>query len=260
MTDQPQPGTSKTSASRPSDVGGILLVDKPKGWTSHDVVARLRRITGIRRIGHGGTLDPLATGLLVIGIGGATKRLEQFVQGEKTYVAGVTLGATSTTDDAEGEIVPTVGPAPDGSARTLRTRPGVLAGTSGSGPTTAVVRAVLQKFVGTQEQLPPVYSAIKTGGKKAYVEARAGRTVERQPRLVTIRELDLVKYKYPELEVRAAVSKGTYIRALARDLGEALGTGAYLSALRRERVGAYSIEQAHRLSELEHGWERFLIA
>lgn len=239
---------SSRRASQPVDRAGILLVDKPKGWTSHDVVAKLRRITGIRRIGHGGTLDPLATGLLVIGIGSATKRLEQFVQGEKTYVAGVTLGATSTTDDAEGEITP--GPAPDGSG----------AGTSGAGPTTAAVRATLQKFTGTQEQLPPVYSAIKTGGKKAYVEARAGRAVERQPRLVTIRELDLVKYDYPELEMRATVSKGTYIRALARDLGEALGTGAYLSALRRERVGAYSVEQAHRLSELEHGWERFLLA
>lgn len=206
------------------------------------MVAKLRRITGIRKIGHGGTLDPLATGLLVVGIGSATKRLEQFVQGEKTYLAGVALGATSTTDDAEG----------------------VLTGTSGSGPVkspdSAVVSEVLKKFLGTQEQLPPVYSAIKTGGKKAYVEARAGREVERQPRLVTIRQLDLMKYDYPDLEVRAAVSKGTYIRALARDLGEALGTEAYLSALRRERVGSYSVERAHRLSELTHGWERFLIA
>lgn len=217
---------------------GILLVDKPKGWTSHDVVAKLRRITGIKRIGHGGTLDPLATGLLVIGIGSATKQLERFVQGDKTYLAGITLGATSTTDDAEGE---------------LTARP--VAGE----PNEEMVVPMLQKFVGTREQLPPVYSAIKTGGKKAYAEARAGREVERKPRLVTIHELETVGYQYPRLMIRVTVSKGTYIRALARDIGEALGTGGYLSALRRERVGAYSLEQAHTLAELEHGWERFLL-
>lgn len=233
-------GNTPTNQADPStDASGILLVDKPKGWTSHDVVAKLRRLTGIKKIGHGGTLDPTATGLLVIGIGSATKSLEQFVQGEKTYLAGVTLGATSPTDDAEGELT----------ARPVAEPPDVTK-----------VRTTLKKFIGTQEQLPPVFSAIKTDGKKAYAEARAGREVERKPRLVTIRELDLVNYAYPELAARTTVSKGTYIRALARDIGEALGTGAYLSALRRERVGAYSVEQAHRLSELEHGWERFLIA
>ena len=218
---------------------GILLVDKPKGWTSHDVVAKLRGITGIKKIGHGGTLDPMATGLLVIGIGSATKRLEQFVQGDKTYLAELTLGATSPTDDAEGEPAPRAGVKP---------------------PSGEAVGAVLQKFTGAQEQLPPVYSAIKTGGKKAYVEARAGRVPERKPRLVTIHELTLVAYDYPRLEVRTAVSKGTYIRALARDIGEALGTGAYLSALRRERIGACSVEQAHRLSELEHGWQSRILS
>jgi tRNA pseudouridine55 synthase len=223
----------------PTDPSGILLVDKPKGWTSHDVVAKLRGITGIKKIGHGGTLDPMATGLLVIGIGSATKKLEQFVQGDKTYLAGVTLGATSTTDDEEGE---------------LTERPVV------SEPNEEMVVPMLQKFVGTQEQLPPVYSAIKTDGKKAYAEARAGRDVERKPRLVTIHELETVGYQYPRLMIRVTVSKGTYIRALARDIGEALGTGGYLSALRRERVGAYALEQAHRLSELEHGWERFLLS
>lgn len=226
------PGNS--SSDSPS---GILLIDKPKGWTSHDVVAKLRGITGIKKIGHGGTLDPLATGLLVIGIGSATKKLEQFVQGDKTYLAGITLGATSTTDDDEGEL----------------TEQPVTAV-----PNEEMVAPMLQKFVGTQEQLPPVYSAIKTGGKKAYAEARAGRTPERKPRLVTVHELETVGYQYPRLMIRVTVSKGTYIRALARDIGEALGTGGYLSALRRERVGAYSVEQAHSLAELEHGWERFL--
>ena len=203
------------------------------------MVAKLRKITGVKRIGHGGTLDPMATGLLVLGIGSATKRLERFVQGDKTYLAELTLGATSPTDDAEGEPSERVGAEP---------------------PTGAAVGAVLQKFTGAQEQLPPVYSAIKTGGKKAYVEARAGRTPERKSRLVTIHELTLVAYDYPRLKVRTAVSKGTYIRALARDIGEALGTGAYLSALRRERIGAYSVEQAHRLSELEHGWRTHLVS
>lgn len=231
---------STTSTSKPpsDDISGILLIDKPKGWTSHDVVAKLRRLTGIKKIGHGGTLDPLATGLLVIGIGKATKKLEQFVQGDKTYLAGITLGATSTTDDEEGELSP---------------RPVTAE------PNEEMVIPMLQKFVGTQEQLPPTYSAIKTDGKKAYEEARAGRAVERKPRLVTIHELDTIGYQYPRLMIRVTVSKGTYIRALARDIGESLGTGGYLSALRRERVGAYSLDQAHRISELEHGWERFLI-
>ncbi len=174
----------------------------------------------------------------MVGVGDATKKLERFVQGDKTYLAGITLGATSTTDDAEGEL----------------TEQGV-----GAPPNEEMIGPMLQKFVGTQEQLPPVYSAIKTGGKKAYAEARAGREVERKPRLVTIHELETVGYQYPRLMVRVMVSKGTYVRALARDIGEALGTGGYLSALRRERVGAYSVEQAHTLAELEHGWEQFLI-
>lgn len=220
------------------DSSGFLLIDKPKHWTSHDVVAGLRKITGIKKIGHGGTLDPMATGLLVIGIGSATKQLEQFVQGEKSYLATVTLGTTSTTDDAEGELTTRAISDP---------------------PERSAIEQSLKKFVGTQEQLPPVFSAIKTDGKKAYAEARAGRQVERKPRLVTINSIDLVGYDFPELKIRTSVSKGTYIRALARDIGEVLGTGGYLTALRRESVGQYSVNDAKKLSELEHGWESSLI-
>lgn len=204
---------------------GFLLVDKPAGWTSHDVVAKVRRVTGAKKVGHGGTLDPLATGLLVIGLGSATKELEQYVLGDKTYLAEVTLGATSATDDAEGKIEPT---------------PNVA-----ESDQKAVV-AALESFKGKINQLPPVYSAIKTGGKKAYIEARKGRTVERKPRQVTIHKIELVEYVWPRVQFRCTVSKGTYIRALARDLGEKLQTGAYLSALRRERVGKLSVADANR--------------
>lgn len=202
---------------------GFLLIDKPAGWTSHDVVAKIRGITGVKKVGHGGTLDPMATGLLVLGFGKATKELERFVQGDKAYLAEVTLGATSDTDDAEGVIIPAE-PVTE--------------------PTAIEVKAALAMFGGTAEQLPPVYSAIKTAGKKAYVEARKGRSVERKPRSVTIHEIGMVAYRYPVVSFRCRVSKGTYIRALARDLGEKLGTGGYLSDLRRESVGNLSISQA----------------
>ncbi|HEY8108834.1 MAG TPA: tRNA pseudouridine(55) synthase TruB [Patescibacteria group bacterium] len=215
------------------DVSGFLLVDKPAGWTSHDVVAHIRRMSGIKKVGHGGTLDPMATGLLVIGLGSATKQLERFVQGDKTYVAEVTLGATTATDDAEGTVEPTAG----------ATDPGRPA-----------AEAALEGFAGDIEQLPPTYSAIKTGGKKAYAEARQGRTVERQPRSVTIRSVELLDYAWPEARFRTTVSKGTYIRALARDLGERLGTGGYLSGLRREKVGDLDVRDAVGADVIDGPW------
>lgn len=198
------------------------------------MVAKLRKITGNKKIGHGGTLDPMATGLLVIGVGDATKQLEQFVQGDKTYLATIMLGASSTTDDDEGEISP---------MSFRRT------------PESSSVEMVLKKFIGTQEQLPPVYSAIKTDGKKAYEQARAGKEVERKSRLITVHSIEVIKYDYPELEIRSSVSKGTYIRALARDIGKQLGTGGYLTALRRESVGPYSVKDAYSLSELALNWQ-----
>jgi tRNA pseudouridine55 synthase len=212
---------------------GFLLIDKPAGWTSHDVVARIRKISGIKKVGHGGTLDPMATGLLVVGLGKATKELERFVQGDKTYLAEVTLGATTATDDAEGAVEPT----PDVHE-----------------PSRAEVAAVLEGFTGEIKQLPPVYSAIKSGGKKAYVEARKGRTVERKPRNVTIHAIELTRYDWPHAELRCSVSKGTYIRSIARDLGAQLKTGGYLSALRREKVGTLEVADAVGKDALDGPW------
>jgi tRNA pseudouridine55 synthase len=220
------------------DPAGFLLVDKPLEWTSHDVVAKLRGITGIRKIGHGGTLDPLATGLLVIGIGAATKQLEQYVQGDKTYLATVRLGAASTTDDAEGEV----------SRRSV-----------GTEPTEAAITAAMAGFVGDQDQLPPTFSALKTDGKKHYELARAGKPVVRKPRQITIHSVEPVKIAYPDVTFRCRVSKGTYIRSIARDLGERLDVGGYLTALRRESVGEFTLAEAASLTELQADWQHHLL-
>ena len=220
------------------DPAGFLLIDKPYEWTSHDVVAKLRGLTKIRRIGHGGTLDPLATGLLVIGIGRATKGLEAFAQGDKTYLATVRLGTISTTDDAEGELTEQ---------------------TVNELPSETDIREALVGLVGEQDQLSPAYSALKTAGKKHYELARAGRPVPRQPRWITVYSLEPLKIAYLDVTFRCRVSKGTYIRALARDLGERLGTGGYLAALRRETVGKFSVTEAVQLSELATDWQNHLI-
>ena len=206
---------------------GILLIDKPEGWTSHDVVAKLRVRTGMRRIGHAGTLDPFATGLLIIGIGSATKTLAHHQAQEKEYVATIRFGAKSTTDDRTGTIT------------IVNDTPPVFGD---------ALRAALQKFLGTTEQIPPMYSAKKIGGKKLYTLARQGKIVERAPSLVTISALDILSDNAPEtVTVRIVCSSGTYIRALARDLGTMLGTSAYLDALRRTRIGEYRVEDATHL-------------
>lgn len=219
------------------EADGFLLVDKPLEWTSHDVVAKLRGITGIRKIGHGGTLDPLATGLLVIGIGQATKQLEQYVQGDKLYLATVRLGATSTTDDAEGEI----------------------ATVTADEPTRERITETLHSFMGEQLQLPPTFSALKTDGKKHYELARSGKPVERTPRRITIHTIEPARIEYPDVTFRCRVSKGTYIRSIARDLGERLGTGGYLVALRRESVGDLNLRNAVTLEQLQRDWKAHLL-
>ncbi len=216
---------------------GFLLVDKLAGWTSHDVVAKIRTISGMKKVGHGGTLDPLATGLLVVGLGKATKQLEQFVQGDKTYLATVRLGATSTTDDAEGEIVSRDSPQPQDDE----------------------VQLALDYFHGKQQQMPPLYAALKTKGKKYYQLARQGLYVPRRTREVVFHEVSLLRYQYPDLEIRTRVGKGTYIRSLARDIGEKLGTGGYLAALRRETVGELPLAKAHTIEEIAADWQRYLI-
>lgn len=209
----------------------FLLIDKPQGITSHDVVDQVRRITSERRVGHAGTLDPNATGLLIVGIGReSTKKLGVIAKDTtKTYEAEIVLGETRDTDDSEGV--------------TTNTNKKVK-------PALKQVLEVLKKFEGELEQIPPAYSAIKMKGKKAYELARAGKEVIIEPRKVTIHSLDFVSYEYPVLKIECKVSSGTYIRSLARDIGQMLCTGAYLKELRRTQIGQYSIKNAIALGAL----------
>ena len=211
-------------------MNGIFNIDKPSGWTSHDVVARVRRITGQKRVGHAGTLDPLATGVLPVVLGTATRLVEYLADADKAYRATVVLGATTNTYDREGTLTP--------SPNTLM-------------PSREEVETTLHQFRSEIEQLPPMHSAIKVGGKKLYELARQGIEVERQPRKVTISNLQLEAYKPPILQMFVECSKGTYIRSLAHDLGSALGTGAYLDALIRTRHGPFTLGGATTLEGLE---------
>ncbi len=209
----------------------ILLIDKPAGMTSHDVVDRVRRIFGTRKVGHAGTLDPFATGLLILGIGPGTKELTGLVGLDKTYLATARLGATSTTEDPEGEI-------------TERAACSV--------PRIDEIETILEKFRGGYEQTASAFSAKKIKGKKLYDLARQGKLdgVEIPKKQVTISELKVLEYEWPYLTFEVSCSSGTYIRALARDIGEALGCGAYLTELRRTRIGQYRIEEAKNLDGL----------
>ncbi len=216
----------------PVDPGldGVLVLDKPIGPTSHDIVALVRRLSGVRRVGHGGTLDPFAAGVLPVFLGRATRMVEYHMADEKAYRALVSFGARSTTDDLDGELTPSEVPPPDREA----------------------VNAALGSLRGWIEQVPPDHSAVRIGGRRAYEMARRGAKPELKPRRVEIRALDLVAWDDADrsrptgtLEVRC--SAGTYIRAIARDLGERLGTGAYLSALTRTASGPFRIEDAHSL-------------
>lgn len=212
---------------------GLVVVDKPAGMTSHDVVARVRRALGTRKVGHAGTLDPMATGVLVLGVERATRLLGHLMLTEKAYSATVRLGATTTTDDAEGEVTATARAAHLGEAE---------------------VRAALAAFEGEIQQVPSTVSAVKVDGKRAYARARAGETVELKARTVTIRELTAGDFRteddFLDLEIRVACSSGTYIRAIARDLGAALGVGGHLTSLRRHSVGAFTLETAN--TDLDH--------
>lgn len=202
--------------------GEILYIDKPLGWTSFNVVSRVRnslsRRMGIRRlkVGHAGTLDPLATGVMIVCTGRATKRIDQLQAGVKEYIATIALGATTPSFDLETEIDATY---PTGHI------------------TEELVRHTLGRFVGTIEQVPPAYSACKVDGKRAYALARKGKDVELKPKILVIDSIELLSFAPDSIEVRVVCGKGTYIRALARDIGQALGSGAHLTALRRTRVG-----------------------
>lgn len=212
---------------------GVLVVAKPPGPTSHDVVALVRRLAGTRRIGHGGTLDPFASGVLPLFLGGATRVVEYHLGDDKGYRATICFGATSTTDDLDGDLTPIDAPAPD----------------------RAAVEAGLQGMVGVQLQRPPAYSAIQVGGRRAYALARAGEAVELPPRQVTLHALDLLEWDATDASRPIAIvdvrcSAGTYVRALARDLGERLGSGAYLGALVRTASGPFLLEAAYPLDRV----------
>lgn len=220
----------------------FLLVDKPKGVTSHDVVDEIRKITGEQKVGHAGTLDPNATGLLIVGVGKkATKKLGNITkETRKTYQAEIFLGEERDTDDSEGVVISKA--------------KGILS------PTETEVRLMLVTFLGKQRQTPPVYSAVKIKGKKAYELARRGKKVSLKSRKVVIYSVKLLSYKYPTLVIKVSVSSGTYIRALARDIGKRLGCSAYLKNLRRLAIGKYKVEDAVALKTLtSSNWKKFAV-
>lgn len=210
-------------------MNGIILVDKPQDWTSHDVVAKLRGVLHERRIGHSGTLDPLATGLLVAFVGRATRAVEFAEADSKEYLAGLRLGVSTDTQDITGNIVAESAALPD----------------------EAALREALGRFIGDIEQIPPMYSAIKIGGKKLYELARRGESVERAPRKITVSAIDIAGRDGDDYILNISCSKGTYVRTLCSDIGEALGCGACMSCLRRTRAGVFSVDDAHSLADIE---------
>ena len=209
-------------------MNGIVIVDKPQGWTSQDVTARLRRVFNTRRIGHGGTLDPMATGVLPVFVGRATRGVEFFEHAEKTYETVLRLGITTDTEDITGTV--------------LSERDAFVTG--------EMLEAVLPRFRGEILQVPPMYSALKVNGQKLYDLARKGKEVERQPRPITINELTLLGMDAEGIRLRVRCSKGTYIRTLCKDIGEALGCGGCMAELRRVAAGEYTAQEAVPLQEL----------
>ncbi|MDQ1725624.1 MAG: tRNA pseudouridine55 synthase [Frankiaceae bacterium] len=226
--------TDPAPAARPDPApDGIVVVDKPAGWTSHDVVARMRRLAHTRKVGHAGTLDPMATGVLLIGVGKATRLLGHLALTEKVYDGTIRLGVTTNTDDAEGEPLATV---------------------NAAAVTDDQIADAIAPLTGLIQQVPPQVSAIKVDGQRAYKRARAGEDVALLARPVTVHEFSITAIRRQgatvDLDVRVRCSSGTYIRSLARDLGAALGVGGHLAALRRTAVGAFDLSQARTLDEL----------
>jgi tRNA pseudouridine55 synthase len=215
-----------TYTSQQFEEGVVLLVDKPLGWTSFDVIRKLRHLIRIRKIGHAGTLDPLATGLLIVCTGKFTKRINQYMAQQKEYTGTITIGATTPTYDLESE--PTNFIATDHI-------------------TLAQVQSILPQFTGPIQQIPPAHSAIKVDGKRVYELARKGKEVKLEPRSVHIYSFELLSLQDAQLQFRVVCSTGTYIRSLANDLGQALGCGAYLSSLRRTRIGEFDVAQAQTM-------------
>lgn len=216
---------------------GLVIVDKPAGWTSHDVVARTRRLTGTRKVGHAGTLDPMATGVLVLGVGRATRLLGHLQLADKAYDATIRLGESTVTDDAEGDMV---------------------ASADASHLTAEQIRAAMRPLTGTIHQIPTAVSAIKVDGKRAYARVRAGEDVQLQARPVTVSVFEARDVRcvgtVADVDVHVECSTGTYVRALARDLGASLGVGGHLVMLRRTRVGGFTLDDAQTLEQLEAGF------
>lgn len=212
------------------DPEGILLVDKPQGITSHDVVARMRRVLRMKKIGHAGTLDPMATGLLLILVGKATKVSQYLMSLDKEYTGTVKLGITTDSQDAEGEVV-VERPVPEITEDEIKTQ--------------------METFLGDQYQTPPMFSAKKVNGQALYKLARQGKTIEREPRVIRISRFDLTKFELPCVSFVVGNSKGAYIRTVAHDLGEKIGCGGHLCELRRTLVGKFSVEKSDTLEEIE---------
>ncbi|MCX2967574.1 MULTISPECIES: tRNA pseudouridine(55) synthase TruB [Streptomyces] len=240
MTDTPQ---QPSSGARPAPPDGLVVVDKPAGFTSHDVVAKMRGIARTRRVGHAGTLDPMATGVLVLGLGKATRLLGHLALTEKEYVATIRLGQSTVTDDAEGEIT---------------------AATAADGLTRAAIDAAVAGQTGTIQQVPSKVSAVKVDGKRSYARVREGEEVELAARSVTISSFVVHSVGHeqaadgtPVLDVLVSLvcSSGTYVRAIARDIGAGLGVGGHLTALRRTRVGPYAVGAARTLDQLQESLE-----
>ena len=216
---------------RSGDFEGILLVDKPQGITSHDVVNRLRRKINMKRIGHAGTLDPMATGLLIMLVGKATKTSQYLISLDKTYEGTIKFGVETDSQDADGQVVAEK-PLPEGLNN-------------------EVVLKEMKTFLGDQYQLPPMFSAKKIDGVPLYKMARKGKTVEREPRFIRINKFELLRFESPEVDFRMSSSKGTYVRTVAHDLGQKLGCGAHLTSLRRTLIDQFDIEDGHTLEVIE---------
>jgi tRNA pseudouridine55 synthase len=235
--------TSSTPPAFTPSSDGIVVVDKPAGITSHTVVSRIRRLAGTRKVGHAGTLDPMATGVLIIGINRATRLLGHLQLADKSYDATIRLGATTTTDDAEGEII-TMSPV--------------------DGVTAEAISAAVERFRGEISQVPSKVSAIKVDGRRAYERVRAGEEVALKARTVTVSRYDVLDVRVSPTEISVDVSvdcsSGTYIRALARDLGAELGVGGHLTALRRTRVGSFDLAAARTLESLAESFDWLPIA
>ena len=215
-------------------MNGIILIDKPQGWTSHDVVGKLRGILHERRLGHSGTLDPLATGLLVVFIGRATRAVEFAEADRKEYIAGLRLGMSTDTQDITGRIISKETDIPD----------------------EPEVRIAIERFRGELEQIPPMYSAVKIGGKKLYELARKGESIERKPRHITIFGLEITGRSDNDYILDVVCSKGTYIRTLCHDIGTALGCGGCMSSLRRTKSGVFSVDNAYTIAEIQEAADR----